>query len=293
MLLAGFVVLVGVAFWLQSKRDVGSSIFESKPGPDRADRKLLSASGLAIRLQRGGMTGWVVGYSVVGLMIGVMVNDFRETFADNEIFQQLIASSGSGGNFIENTLAAMFPLMAAMLSGYAVSVAGKISDEESAGRIEYLMGTAVGRMRWLFANVRVALSGALFNFFLMGTMAGLSYTLVAEVQESNFVDVTLAAMNILPALTLTFAVVVLVFAVMGRFVRSFAWAYYAYIALIGTLTSMFEWPDWLAHASPYNHISAYPGGSYDAFPAIAMLALTVAFLMLAMALFRRRDLSLK
>ena len=284
LLLGGFILTAGAGYYLQSKRDVGSSIFQSKPGPARADDSLKSAAGLANRLQRGGIIGWGVGYAVIGTVIGVMVNDFRETFEDNELFQQLIASSGGGGNFIENTLAAMFPLMAGMLSGYAVSVAGKISDEEQYGRIEYLMGTAVGRVRWLLVNIRVALTGGFNNLFLMGLFAATSYTLVAEVSEVAFGDIVLGTMNIVPALFLFFSIIMLAFALFGRFVRGFAWAYFAYIALIGNLTAIFEWPESTAYLSPYQHISAFPAASYDAGPAILMLMFTLSFLLLSLGL---------
>ncbi|MFP3913229.1 MAG: ABC transporter permease, partial [Actinomycetota bacterium] len=51
-------ILVGVAYSLSTRRDVGAGLFESRPGPAHAPGSLSSALGLAWRLQRIGMLWW-------------------------------------------------------------------------------------------------------------------------------------------------------------------------------------------------------------------------------------------
>ena len=287
------IALSGFAYFLMSKRDIGSSIFNSKPGPARAKASLLSAGGLAHRLQKGNLIAWTIGYATAGILIAVVANDFRSTFEDSELFSDFVSAAG-GSNFLESIIAAMFPLLAALLSGYVISAVTKLHDEESSGRIEYLLSTSLGKVRWLFSHVGYALLGILLTLGVMGAAGGIGYSIVAEsTNELSGVDVMLASLVNIPAMALFLAIIVLVYASAGRFVKSFAWAFYAYCALIGSIGGIFAWPAWTSSISPFYHTPVYPGSAFDWLPIFIMGGLTVLVLMSSAKLFSARDLSLK
>ena len=60
------VALVGAALALFVRRDVGSGLWPSRPGPGRASSRLLGTLGLAWRLQRGSIIGWTTGSPPAG-----------------------------------------------------------------------------------------------------------------------------------------------------------------------------------------------------------------------------------
>lgn len=293
MLLGLAVILSAFAYFLMSKRDIGSSIFNSKPGPARAKTSLLSASGLAHRLQKSNLIAWTIGYATAGLLMAVVVNDFRSTFEDSDVFSDFVNSAG-GGNFLESIIAAMFPLLAAMLSGYVISAVTKMQDEESSGRIEYLLSTALGRVKWLFSHVGYILVGIFVTLGVMGIAGGVGYILVAEnANELSGVDVFAAAIVNIPAMMLFMSVIVLVYTSVGRLVKSFAWAFYAYCALIGSIGGIFGWPAWTSFLSPFYHTPVYPTSDFDWLPLIIMGGLSIVVLAVSAKLFSVRDLSLK
>ena len=293
MLIGGAVVLYGAAYLLLSHRDIGSSIFHAKSGDRRASASLLSRYGLTFKLHKNALFGWAAGYLIFGGMMAVVINDFRETFEQNELFNEFVSSGSTGGSFMDSAIAAMFPMIAAMLSAYAVTAAIRIQDEESSGRIEYLLGTALSRTKWLFTHVSLTIVGVFILLGLMGLAGGLGYSMVAEAgSTTSAVDIVLAALVNVPAMVLFFSVIMLVFS-FGKMVKAFAWAFYAYIALIGSLVGIFSWPNWLSYASPFVHTPLYPTNDFDWFPMIIMSSLSVIVLFVTFLQFRHRDISLK
>lgn len=293
LLLVGFALTSLVGYFLLYKRDIGSSIFESKPGSKRAKQSLLSAGGLARKLQKGSFYGWMAGFIATGALMGVMVNDFRELFEENELFNELITSSGSSDNFTNTVFASMLPMMAAMLSGYVVTALSKMQDEEGMGRIEFLLSTALGKIKWFFSHVSAIVIGIIITLTAMGLTAGIAYIVSSEVKETTLLDVTLSGMANIPAMLVFMSIILLIFAVRGRFVKTFAWFYYAYCALIGSLAGIFSWPDWVSNLSPFNHTPAAPSNNVDVTPLLVMMAISITLVGLASLLFRRRDLNLK
>ncbi len=294
LLLVGSLVAVTAGYVLLNHRDLGSSIFQSKPGRARAKQSLLGASGLTRKLQRGTLIAWGAGFLVTGIMMGVVMVDFRETFEENEAFQNLISSSETtGGGFIGPVFAAMFPLMMATLSGYMVSAISKMSSEEVSGRIEYLLSTALGRVRWFLSHTGYIIIGIISLVLVFGLSAAAGYAQGVEDEEVTFGAIVEAAILNIPAMFIFAALILLVFSLRGRLVKTFAWFYYGYCVLIATLSGIFEWPDWVQTASPFYHTPAVPSDSINYAPAIIMCAMALALMVVAAFLFRTRDLNLK
>ncbi len=293
LLLVGSLTTAAVGYFILSKRDIGSSIFESKPGPARAKASLLRTGGLARRLQQPNLIAWGIGAALMGAMMGIMVNDFRSTFEENELFQEFFATSESTASFGEMMIAAMFPLIGAMIAGYTVSALSKMQDEEGSGRLEFLVSTALSRTRWLFTHVKTIVIGVLITLGLLGVSGAIGYTLVTKEPEVGFGGVVLAGLSSLPATLLFTAIVLLVFAIYGRFVKTFAWAFYAYCVLVVQFAAIFTWPNWTTNLSPFSHTPAVPAANVNIAPLVIMTVLAIALGALATAMFNRRNLQLK
>ncbi len=293
LLATAIAVTFVVGFYLLRKRDVGSGLFPARAGSARAKKSLLGASRLARRLQRGGLIGWSFGFAISGLLMGVLTNDFRATFEEAEAFQNLLEQAGGGGNFAQSVFAAMFPLMAAMLAGYVVSALLKMYDEEASGRVEYLFGTALGRARWAMSHIGNTLFGIVFNLFIMGAIGGGAYAYLSEAGDATFLEILGASLANIPAMALFMAIIVFVYSIFGRFVRSFAWSFYAYVALISSIASIFTWPQWVLNISPFSHTPPVPSDDVDIFPLYVMSAAATFLIAASLVALRRRDVNLK
>ena len=294
MMLGLSVGLMVAAYYLLYRRDIGSSVFASKPGPSRAAPALLSAPGLALRLQKSNSIAWTVGYVAAGIILSVVINDFRDTFEQSDVFQQWVETSGAGGeSFLSGIIATMFPLMTALLSGYVVAAVVKMQEEESSGRLEYLLGTALGRVQWLFSHANLILLGTIFGLSAMGAAAGITHTLASDSNTITAIDLYSSSIINLPAIWLFTSIIVLVFALRGRSVKAFAWSYYAYCALIESLAGIFQLPDWVGYASPFTHTPTYPTDSLEWLPLLVMSGVAIALFVLSSTVFTQRDMNFK
>ena len=87
------VALVGAAFSLFARRDVGSGLWPARPGPARAGAGLLGTLGLAWRLQRGSIIGWTLGILLLGISYGSIGNDVQDLMGSSD-FSELGAGQG-------------------------------------------------------------------------------------------------------------------------------------------------------------------------------------------------------
>ncbi len=291
LLFIGASALILLSYTLMKRRDIGSSIFQAKAGPNRAPSYLLSITGLGFRLQRSQLYAWLTAFILAGSMITVVANDYREAFEETELFQELLAPAS--GSFTDTVIASMFPLIAAMLSAYVVATMIKVSQEETSGRLEQLLASAKTRTAWLVSNSSLIAGGAVLCFVVMGFFGGISYYIAADTPETEFMDIVISSGFNIPAMLLFLSILTLVFSVSTKFFKSFAWFAYAFVALIGSFASIFSWPQWTQNLSPFSHTPLYPATDIDYGPLYVMLILAAILTVLSIVIFSRRDLQLK
>lgn len=287
-----FLASISLAYALLYRRDVGSSIFASKPGSARASSWLRTIEGLASRLQRGNLLVWTAGFAVTGALVAVVVDDYRQTFEENEFFQTMLARTGqSADGFIEAIVGLMFPILATFLAGYAVSALVKLADEENSSRLEAILSTATGRVRWLLSHVGFAIFGSVVAFSVMGLAAGVGYAVSADDSTLDGMTIFWASVVSVPAMLVFVGVISLVFAAFGRWVKPFAWTYYAYCAFIGTFKGIFDWPEWVGKLSPFGYTPSYPSNDFEWTALVGLLVVATLLIAASCLVFRRRDIT--
>lgn len=131
--------LTALAFWLNLRRDFGAGLLTARPGPEGGDVSL------PWRAHRTQVIGWTVAFAVAGATMGGVAAGMRGT-VDGPLMQEFLRRYGSGE--IGDSLlwmvlislggtAALFPVLAVL----------RIRSDETSGRAELLLSTAVGRMR--------------------------------------------------------------------------------------------------------------------------------------------------
>lgn len=157
-------VLSAFAFWLNLRRDFGAGLLAARPGPDGGDVSL------PWRVHRTQVIGWTVAFAVAGAAMGGVAAGMRGT-VDGPLMQEFLRRYGSGE--IGDSLlwmvlislggtAALFPVLAVL----------RIRSDETSGRAELLLATAVGRMRWAAGHVAVAVAGTVAMMTAAGLAAG-------------------------------------------------------------------------------------------------------------------------
>lgn len=294
------VVLFAASAWLQSSRDLDSSIIPERAGRLHAPRSLSGQVGLVWRLLRNPVIGWVVGGALFGLFIGAIgqtVTDLVNQPEGAEISQTIggVLSSFAGpdaeGTFIDLFTTGIFGLVGAIAAVAGVQAIMRARQDEAGGTAEIVLAAPVSRFRWFPAYLligAVSVVGVL-GFGVLGAMVGLIGSPDASERMATVAEAGLAQ---LPASLVIIAVAALAFALVPRLSIALGWAVVLLAIVLGQLGGLFGFPEWLRDISPFSHTPIVTAAEVDWAAAWIMLGIAAVVAAGSTMLFRRRDLAL-
>jgi ABC-2 type transport system permease protein len=291
---AGILLLVSVgialfAYQMSARRDLDAGLIAPRPGPPRASRALSSALGLAWRLQRGSLFGWMIGFAVISVVLGSAATTAGDALKDSpeltEMFQRLGGANALGDLF----MVTLISLGAIASSAQGIQAAVRARAEETSGRLEPILATSVGRVRWNGGYVLFALGGPALTMLVVGLVGGLSYGGSSHEIGRQVPRIIGASMATLPAVWLTVAIVLALFGLAPKLVGA-GWVLLAGFLLLGQLGAVLQLSQWALDLSPFTHIPHLPGGAMTWTPLIWLAALAAAVTGAGLWGFRRRDI---
>ncbi|MCW6004419.1 ABC transporter permease [Micromonospora sp. CPCC 205371] len=278
--------LVATAFALSDRRDIGAGLRDGRGGAATATPFLGTPAGFAWRLHRASVVWWGIAVFAFGFMYGSVIQVI-EDYADNDVVQQMIEQIG-GASITESWLSMIISILAIVCTIFAVIAALRPRREETSGRAEPVLATALSRTRWVATHLGIALGGGAVVLLLSGL--GLGLGAVAATGDAGYLgQVVGATLGYAPALWLTTALAVAVFGLVPR-AAGLSWALLVYAMLIVYLGGLLDLPGWMFNLSPYTHIPAMPADSFTALPLVILTAIAAALIAIGLAGFRRRDL---
>jgi ABC-2 type transport system permease protein len=282
-------LLVGAAAYrLLPRRDVGVGILPPRPGPARAAPGLRSPLALAWRLHRGPLLGWTIGTAVVGAVFGSIASGIGDLVGSSPQAQQIFERLGGSHALTQAFLAAMAGMFAMVASLYGVQAVLRMRGEETAIRVEPVLATSVGRLRWAGGHLVFAFFGTAALLLSGGVFMGLANGLRTGDVGGSLAD-TLAGMLVqLPAAWVVVALAVAIFGLLPGFSAA-AWAAGALALLLSLFGPVVDLPQGVLDVSPFQHPPKLPGQAFTATPLVWLLAVTVAALVAGLLGWRRRD----
>ncbi|MEV0269218.1 anibiotic ABC transporter [Hamadaea sp. NPDC050747] len=286
-----FAVCAAGAYALVNRRDLGAGLVPARLGPPAAAPSLLSPTGLAWRLQRGTVFGWLIGGVVFGYGIGTLGNTVNDAFEENKGVADLMGqlAGGASGGLVDVFYAAMMAVFGVLAAGFAVQVLLRLRSEETAGTAEAVLATATGRIRWVASHLVIAVVGAAVLLVASGLAMGLGD--LSTGGQTSVGTLAGAALVQLPAALTVAGFVVLAFGALPRISVALAWAGLVVSIAFGMLGDLFGLPQAVRDISPFSHVPAVPVADPRALPLIALAVVAVALTVGGLALFRRRDLT--
>lgn len=285
LLVVAAVALVGVAYALLGIRDLGGALVPPRPGPANAAPSLRRPLGLAVRLQRATVIAWAASLLFTGIAYGSVGNDIGDLIGDNQAIEDIIAQSA--GSLTDSFFNTSLLMMALITGGFAVSSVLRLRGEETDGRAEVMLATAVSRDRWAASHLTVALAGSALIMVLGGLGMGVTYAIVAS-DTAQIGRLTGAAVAFVPPLWVVVGVAFAVFGLVPRAVAA-AWAALGLFVVIGFFGQLFGLPEWLMDVSPFQHVPRVPLDGFSLGSTLALLAVAAALLAAGFAGLRRRD----
>jgi len=289
--LVAFAGCVVAAFALVGRRDLGAGLVAARLGPAVAARSLLSPTGLAWRLQRGSVLGWVIGSAVFGVGIGALGDMVNQGLGDNKGVADLMAQlAGTGAPDIGDVYyAGMMNIFGVLAAGFAVQALLRLRSEETGGQAEAVLATATGRVPWVASHLACAVGGAAAVLLAAGAGAGIADAAVGG--DAGVGTLIGAGLVQLPAALAVAGFAVLAFGWLPRLAVALAWAGFGVSVVCGVLGEIFGLPQSIRDLSPFSHVPAIPAADPTAGPILALVAAAAALTVAGMALFRRRDLT--
>ncbi|SDB82627.1 ABC-2 type transport system permease protein [Raineyella antarctica] len=281
------VVMLVVAFALQGRRDFGQGAISPRPGPARG--RLHGTWALAIRLNRGSFLTWTIAFLALGFMFGYFTRSISDILGSESAVTQILAA----GATTHEALVAAFLHTVLGLVGIIAAVPGvqtmlRVRSEELEERVEPIMAAAVRRQRYYASNMAVALLAPAVYVLIAGTIIALLASSAGI--GIGFGDGLLQAVATVPAV---WTVISLSAAVVGArpLVSLVAWA--GVLASFGLtlLGPSFKLPNWALAVSPFWHVPIVSAPEPDRIGVVYISLVTLVFLGVGIAGFRRRDLA--
>jgi len=278
------LALVVAALALFARRDVGSGLWPARPGPSRANGRLLGTLGLAWRLQRGSIIGWTTGILLLGLSFGSIGNDVQDIMGSSDFSDAILQTGSDATDSFYGFAILMIALMAA---GFAISSALRPLGEEDAGRVETLLATAQPRRTWLLGHVSVTVLGSAVVLVAGGLGLGAGFAMVTG--DGSAVLRYLGAMlpYLAPVLLLA-AVTRLLHGIMPR-LAFLAWAGLAFCVVVMFFGELLRFPSAVMDVSPFSHLALTPAEDARWTPVLVVALVAVVLSIVGQVAFRRRD----
>ena len=281
------VGLVVTAFWLSTRRDLGSGLVPPRPGRPNAPPWMTRPFGLAFRLQRGALIGWTVALFLMGFIYGSIARDIEKMLEENEMMADMFVALG-GASLTDSFFAASITQLALMAGAFAIASSLRLSTEEAAGRAEPILATSTSRARWALSHIAVVILGSILTVGAAGLGLGVSYALIAK--DAGQVSRLLgAALAMVPAVLVVAGTAVALFGALPFAARA-GWAVLGVAVVVGLFGQLLRLPGWTRSISPFEHVPALPAEELTMLPIVILSLLAAGLIATGLWGFRARDL---
>jgi ABC-2 type transport system permease protein len=204
--------------------------------------------------------------------------------ADNPNLARVV---GTTGNLTDSFAAAASLYFGLLAASYAVASVLRLRGEESAGRAELLLSTALDRRRLLGATLAVTAGAATLLLVVGGLADGLAAA--AALGDAGRIGPQLgAALVQLPAVLIVIGLAAALVGLAPR-IAPLAWLVVVWALLVGIFGRLLDLPDWAAKLSPFGWLPRVPAEDVDVVPLVGLIVVAVALLTVGLVGFRRRD----
>jgi len=286
VLLAGAALSTCAAYAVFGRRDFGAGVLPSRPGPDRASRGLGTGFGLAWRLQRGSVIGWSLGLLFFGVGYGAIGDDVGDLVGDSKASKDMFAQGSA--DIVAGFYATAILMLALMACGYAIASAMRPRGEETDGRVESLLATALSRRAWLLGHVASTVIGTVIVVLAAGVGLGGGYAMVTG-DGGALGRFTLGMLGYVAPVLVLSGLTRLLYGV--RPLAAFAgWLALTLAVVVMLFGELLRLPQWLQDLSPFEHLALVPAQDFRWAPFAVLLAVAVALSAAGQYAFAHRDL---
>ena len=150
-----------------------------------------------------------------------------------------------------------------------------------------MLATAVGRTRWAWSHLTLALVGSAVRLVVVGLSAGIGERY--QVSDIGRLGRILAAALVqIPAAWVIIGIVAAAFGLVPRLIV-LGWVALVGFMLLGEFGALFNLSQIVMDISPFAHVPRLPGAAFAAAPLLWLTAIAAGLIVVGLSGFRRRD----
>lgn len=282
------LILVGLAFYLNANRDLGSGLLPSKPGRKHASGFLQSPIGLPFTLLRTGIIAWAIGMFVLGTSYGSVLGDLESFLGSNDMMAELLAPI-EGYTLTEQYLTMLMSIISMMCTIPPLIFMLKLRGEEKKNHLDHLLSRAVSRTQVMgsYLILSVTLGFLMLLLAIIGLWSAGSAVMAEPI---SFIAFFKAGMVYLPAMWIMIGVAVLLIGILPK-LTGFTWLYLVYSFIVVYLGGLLQFPDWLGKLSPFGQIPKLPVEDFDFLKVSSITILSMILIVIGFMGYNKRDIS--
>ncbi|MDO4784020.1 MAG: hypothetical protein Q3997_02900 [Propionibacteriaceae bacterium] len=283
------LVLAALAFWLEARRDHGAGLVPARQGPATAAAWLRGSLGLVWRVQRVSILGWLIGLGVAALGLGSLAGAMERIVAQNARFSAMVqALGGNASQFRDAYLVAMMGLMAVAVAIFAAQVLARAREEETQGRVEFLLSTAMPRVRFVAGHAGAALLVSGVALCEAGVLLALPEAL-ATGRAAGIWEAVGAVAVLYTGVVFVVGLAVLLIGWLPRWTLVL-WLVLCWSVVAVWLLPLFGLPGWLVDLHPWGYLPQLPVEELGWAPVVTELAVAASLAAVGAVGYRRRDI---
>lgn len=287
LMLASSAVLILFAFHLNTMRDLEAGFIATKPGPRKASRFLLSPLGLALRLQKTTIIGWLAGMFVLGASYGSVYGDIDAFFQTSDLFELLLP--GTAGFSLTDQFTATLLAVLSMIGMIPVLLTIlKLKSEEQASRTEHILARSVSRKKLLASYISIAL--LLTILMQIVSVLGLWIASAAVMDEPHSLAVTLkGGLSYVPVMWIMVGLAALLIGNSPK-LTSLIWFYLGYTFFIIYFGGLLQVPEWPGKLTPFGYIPDVPLEKMTFSLTLILILIALGLILLGLKAYGKRDI---
>jgi ABC-2 type transport system permease protein len=228
--------------------------------------------------------------AISGAVLGGAATGITDNLNANQQMTDLLARLGGRAGVTNAFLAAVFSIMGLTIAAYTVQATLRMRAEEASGRLEPLLATRVGRIRWAMSHLVFAVLGTALLLALTGVAGGLAYGGQINDVGHQVARLTGTALAQVPAAWVLAGLGTALFGLFPRLSTSLTWAGLITCFLLLELGALLGLSQWIIDASPFAHVPKLPGAAFTSTPLVVLTLIAAVLAGGGLAAFRRRDI---
>jgi len=289
LFIGAITILTVTGFALSSRRDVGSGLVRPRPGPASAAPSLRSPAALVWRLHRRSLLAWAIGFAAFGVVTGDLAKAGADQFAASPQLTSLLARLGGSSGVSDGFFTLALTIVVEIAAVYAIVTMLQMQAEEKEARIDPVLATAVGRLRWAGSYLLLAAVGTTVVLAAFSVPAGLTYGLSIGNVGYELPRVFAAAIVYLPAILVMAGIAMALYGLVPK-LTFVSWGALLGIIVIELLGEIFQVSQSIQNISPFTHVPKVLVSEFSATPLILLVAVALALIITGLIGFQRRSI---